>query len=132
MSQEEEAKITFHSFFDGEKNKSTGAPRGSQGTKSLLALLPPRNTSISVSSILSRSNKIDARTVDEPRRPEASWRMRPAAAAAASAGNGEQSTNPLVVSFPAGFYPPVSGWEAYEGGAGGQQLLVVARAVRKQ
>ena len=75
-------------------------------------------------------------TVDEPRRADSSWRMRPsslsaAAAAAASAGNGEQSANPLVVSFPAGFYPPISGWEAYEGGAGGQQLLVVARAVRE-
>ena len=69
-------------------------------------------------------------TVDEPRRADSSWRMRPSVSAAAAAA-GEQSTNPLVVSFPAGFFPPVSGWEAYEGGAGWQQLLVVARAVRE-
>lgn len=71
-------------------------------------------------------------TVDEPRRADSSWHMRPSdASAAAAAGNDGQSVNPLVVSFPAGFHPPVSGWEAYEG-AGGQQLLVVARAVRTE
>jgi hypothetical protein len=70
-------------------------------------------------------------TVEEPRRADSSWRMRPSSlSAAAAASAGEQSANPLVVSFPAGFHPPVSGWEAYEGGPGGQQLLVVARAVR--
>lgn len=65
-------------------------------------------------------------TVDEPHRADPSWHLRPSGGSAAAAN--DQSPTPLVVSFPAGFHPPVSGWEAYEG-AGGQQLLVVARAV---
>lgn len=74
-------------------------------------------------------------TVEEPRVD--SWHLRPAStstttAAAASAAadkNNAATTTPLVVSFPSGFRPPVSSWEAYEGREG-KQLVVVARAVR--
>ena len=70
-------------------------------------------------------------TVEEPRR-----RLLVAHAAVVALGRRRRLcrrtiANPLVVSFPAGFHPPVSGWEAYEGGPAGQQLLVVARAVRE-
>jgi len=117
--------------FDGEKRKSIGEVLSALSTNgSCLVLLPPQSTSISAPCSLSHKKR-ETMTVEEPRRADSSWRMRPSSlSAAAAASAGEQSANPLVVSFPAGFHPPVSGWEAYEGGPGGQQLLVVARAVR--
>ena len=118
--------------FDSEKRKSISerSSRLSQRTDpaSLFFLLRAR---ASRPLVHSPTKKRETMTVEEPRRADSSWRMRPSSlSAAVAASAGEQSANPLVVSFPAGFHPPVSGWEAYEGGPGGQQLLVVARAVR--
>ena len=92
-----------------------------RASRSLLHSPPPKNSALKTM------------TVEEPRR-DPSWRMRPAAAAggdSAAATPESAAAPPLVVSFPAGFHPPVSGWETYEGGPAGQQLLVVARAVRE-
>lgn len=124
--------FTLAFVFDGpRKRELRRVPRLSFS----LFFLPSTRASRSPSLISLSEKKRDAMTVDEPRRAGSSWHMRPSSSAnsAAAAANGEQrsTTIPLVVSFPAGFYPPVSGWEAYEGGAGGQQLLVVARAVRR-